>query len=301
MITKPTVLILGAGASMSFGFPSGLGLLKDIHAKLVPSSGNWVDILKNFGITDDFIRTFRYDLVNSSQPSVDAFLERRPEFLEIGKLAITFGLIPHEDEYFLSDLRERENSWYAYLWNKLNTSFDTFQENKLSIITFNYDRSIEHFLFKSMKSTYAKSDSECAAALNSVPIIHVHGSLGSLPWQEGTVHREYQPRIELVRADIKRISEQIVVISEKEDTAPVFDRVFNIMSEAERIYFLGFGYHETNLRRLRVDRVKNKELLGTAYDWGRAEADAINRRWRISLPDTSRKVLEFLRNYAPFE
>lgn len=288
---------------MPYGFPSGLGLLRDISFKLdhPKTSENWVHILKDLGITEECIQTFRHDLINSNLPSVDAFLERRPEFLEVGKLTIALGLIPFEAEHHLTDLENREKSWYAYLWYKLNTSFDAFNENKLSIITFNYDRSIEHFLFKSMKSTYAKSETECAYRLNKIPIIHVHGSLGVLPWQEGAMPRAYQPRIDLIQTQIKTVSEQIVVISEKEDTSPIFDEVFKIMLAAKRIYFLGFGYHDTNLRRLRINLVKNNELVGTAYGLGQAEAEAINQKWRISLPDRRHEVLKFLKDYAPFE
>ena len=36
---------------------------------------------------------------------------------------------------------QRGGDWYEYLSGKLNSSFEEFGENKLSIITFNYDRS----------------------------------------------------------------------------------------------------------------------------------------------------------------
>jgi hypothetical protein len=302
MITKPTVLILGAGASMPYGFPSGQDLLGIIHNCLEPNSpGNWITTIKELGITEDCIRTFRYDLYHSGRSSVDAFLEHRPEFLEIGRLVIMLSLIPCEQEHLLFNNKMREQNWYQYLFDKLNAPFDAFDENRLSIITFNYDRSIEHYMFKAMRSLYGKSDEECARKLNNIPIIHVHGRLGALPWQKGG-GRSYLPRPDLLTLEEKKsVSKQIVVISEDIDTSPDFEDASKLMMTAERIYFLGFGYHEMNLRRLRIDILKNKTLTGTSYQLGVAETKAINEKWRITLPDSHLKVLEFLRDHALLE
>lgn len=298
MITYPKVLVLGAGASMPYGFPSGLDLLKTIDGKLNPnSSGNLIKILNNFDISENDIMIFRQDLINSNAPSVDAFLEHRTEFLLLGKLAITLSLIPYEDEYKLFDIKSREQSWYAYLFNKLNAPFEAFDENKLSIITFNYDRSIEHFLFKAIKSKYRKSDEECADKLNKIPIIHVHGRLGALPWQEEG-GRPYLNRADILKPEnIKSISEQIIIIPEAEDTSPAFEHAFNLMKSSNDIYFLGFGYHEMNLRRLKTDILKLQNMSGTGYGLGKAEMIPIKGKWRISIPEPNLKILEFLKNW----
>ena len=299
MITKPTVLVLGAGASIPYGFPSGLGLLRIIDKKLEPnSSGNFIKILKEFSISEDEIRTFRYDLINSNVPSVDAFLEHRPEFLKLGKLVITLTLMPFEEEHVLSIIANREQSWYAYLFNKLNARFDAFTENKVSIITFNYDRSIEHFLFKAIKCKYGKSDEECADKLSKMPIIHVHGRLGTLPWQGGK-GRPYSPRSDLLKPEeIENICEQIIVISEAEDTSSEFRDAFNLMKVADFLYFLGFGFHEMNLHRLKINEVHFPTIKGTGHGLGDAEIHAITNKWRIDFPYPSLKVLEFLKNCA---
>ncbi|HEX9911894.1 MAG TPA: hypothetical protein VGB01_01450 [candidate division Zixibacteria bacterium] len=300
MITHPTVLVLGAGASIPYGFPSGLQLMNTIITKLDSNSpNNFIKSLKEFSIADDEIRTFRDDLINSNALSVDAFLEYRPEFLNLGKLAITLALIPLEEEHKLSDFTNRGESWYANLFNKLNASFDAFSENKLSIITFNYDRSIEHCLFKSMRSKYKKSDGECAEKLSKLPMIHVHGRLGALPWQ-GEKGRAYSPRADLLKLEeIKNVSEQIVVIPEAEDTSSEFEAAFRSMKIANFIYFLGFGYHEMNLRRLKTDELKSSSIRGTGFRLGRTAISAIRGKWRIDIPDPDQEVLQFLKDWAP--
>jgi len=300
MITHSTVLVLGAGASMPYGFPSGLQLLNTVITKLDSNSpDNFIRSIKEFNIADDEIRTFRYDLINSNALSVDAFLEYRPEFLNLGKLAITLALIPLEEEHKLSDFTNRGESWYAYLFNKLNAPFDAFSENKLSIITFNYDRSLEHCLFKSMRSKYKKSDEECAEKLSKLPMIHVHGRLGALPWQ-GEKGRAYSPRADLLKLEeIKNVSEQIVVMREAEDTSSEFQDAFNLMKFSSKIYYLGFGYHEMNLRRLKIDELKFQFQIGTGHGLGDAEIVAIKGKWRIQFPNSKLEVLEFLKNCAP--
>jgi hypothetical protein len=179
MITKPTVLVLGAGASMDYGYPSGAGLLENILKQ--NNSSEWKWLFRQKEISNNDIEQYRNALYLSQQPSVDAFLEHRPEFIDIGKLTMALYLMSCEEEVVLYDFGIRTKGWYHYLLNSINTGFDEFVENKLSIITFNYDRSLEYFLFTALKNTYNKSDDVIAEVVKKIPIIHVHGYLGPLP------------------------------------------------------------------------------------------------------------------------
>ena len=82
--------------------------------------------------------------------------------------------------------------WYEYLSVKLNSSFEEFGENKLSVITFNYDRSLEHYLLNSLINLHGKTCDECVKALAQIPIVHVYGQLGERPYpQQGS--QMYRP------------------------------------------------------------------------------------------------------------
>ena len=70
MISKPIVLILGAGASVEYGFPSGRGLTREV-CKL--AAGAPFNAVLNAGFKEDRIRAFQSELTLSDQPSVDAF------------------------------------------------------------------------------------------------------------------------------------------------------------------------------------------------------------------------------------
>ena len=152
MITKPTVFILGAGASVSFGYPTGKSLIEIILKNF--DQNNVDNVISNFeglGFSLEEILSFRDELRHSAAPSIDSFLEPRiEEERYLGKLAITNALIPFEniDPLFSPD------SWYTLFFNMLNSKFDDFEKNKISFITFNYDRSLEQFLMTTLKNRF---------------------------------------------------------------------------------------------------------------------------------------------------
>ena len=75
MITKRTVLVLGAGASMEYGFPSGKSLLQHVDQGLHPNSTwGWSDVFDQYGVSADERETFRFELYHSQQPSGDTIL-----------------------------------------------------------------------------------------------------------------------------------------------------------------------------------------------------------------------------------
>jgi hypothetical protein len=111
-------------------------------------------------------------------PSIDAFLEYRgEEFESIGKAAIAGTLIPCEIRANLS-----RTGWYEYLHSRIIGRKEDFEWNKLTVVTFNYDRSFEAALFVALQKAYHLSDTETAAYVKVIPVIHVYGQLGGLPF-----------------------------------------------------------------------------------------------------------------------
>jgi hypothetical protein len=244
VITKPTTLILGAGASQPFGFPTGYELL--LRALDCVRGGNRA-IFQWLNIPALMLEAFAVALRESGKKSVDSFLEHRPDFQRLGKAVIAHSLIACERRHEL--FKRDGNNWYEYLFNELNTQFSDFDQNQLSILTFNYDRSLEYFLLTSLHHSYGKPLSECAEKLKCIPIIHLHGDLGELPdLGSGDSVRPYEEK--LSQHSLQIATNRIKIIHEGIDNDPQFSLAHKILSKSEYIYFLGFGYNPLNIKRL---------------------------------------------------
>lgn len=324
MISHNTVLILGAGASAPFGFPIGSKLVEEVYNSLdhtilkekqlvmpdrnssilpfnieveidpeTKSSNSLVQMMLDLGHTKQKIQEFRKALKQSQLNSVDAFLEHRPEFISIGKLAIANVLLKYENYEAII----MSPDWYKYIWNKLITKYDSFKNNKLSIITYNYDRSLEYYLFNALKNTFGKSDKETYGILKSINIIHVHGKLGDLPW-ESEDFIEFGEKIDN-KDRLLKVSEGIKIIHEDISSNNEFTEAHNLLKNAIITIFLGFGYSETNLKRLLVEDISpaTKSMFASGYNLTSAEKSSINRiRPYIKfIPQGNLKCLDFLR------
>jgi hypothetical protein len=285
MIEKKTLLVLGAGASKPYGFPTGEELLRQIVDIKQHGPTPLEDSLRECGFEVNEIKGFVNELHSSGRKSVDAFLEHRTEFERIGKAAMIAALIPKEDPATILDHSNNEH-WFKYLFQQMGSSLSEVSNSKVSIITFNYDRSLEFFLLQALRSSFKVDMTYCFVLLNKLPIIHLHGQLGLLTHESDPHYRGFETRvrpniIELCIPQIKIIHE--VNVSDN----PQFIQAKALLANAERICFLGFGYDKTNVQRLFGDFGTNfltKELCGTALGFTPREIK------RIIQPQLGNKV-----------
>jgi hypothetical protein len=83
-----------------------------------------------------------------------------------------------------------EDNWYFYLYNRMVEGFKTtdsyklFGDNKVTFVTFNYDRSLEHYFFECLRNTFRKvPETALVEQMNRIKIHHVYGQVDYLPWQ----------------------------------------------------------------------------------------------------------------------
>ena len=176
MIRKPTVLVLGAGSSAHCGYPLGGALIANVVQ--LQRKGSGIPLPEYW--TKDYVDRFVTRLSRSAHSSIDAFLETVPNDTDVGKYLITYCLKQHED---IDRLFPPYNSgWYRYLFNSLLGSSDgAFEGNALTIVTFNYDRSVEAYLYHALMARFDMTPQDAATALGRILIIHVHGVLGAFP------------------------------------------------------------------------------------------------------------------------
>ena len=295
MIERSVVLVLGAGASKPYGFPLG----SELRHWAISSNRRITEALARFefpnGQIDEFVEALRM----SGCTSVDEFVEGRSEFLNIGKAAMASHLIRLENHSKL------DGDWYQYLAKiMMSDGFDSFSKNTLSVITYNYDRSLEYYLFNVLKHRFDKNDRECAAMLKTIPIIHLHGQLGDLPELNAEGHgRHYRTKADI--SHLRLAAKGIHVVNEPIDNNPAFQQAHEVLATAEYVVFLGFGYLPKNVERLQLDRYRNDNtaLFGTAVDITRSEQGFVKLLFprpktpgmgRIELYDST--VYQFLRN-----
>ena len=263
MIRQRVTLVLGAGASAPYGFPLGTRLMLDVIDKLNSSSPRFdrvfSGVLNDMGFTTRMQQLFSNELRWAKQPSIDAFLqERGEEFLPLGKAAIAAALIPYEDLEGLLALEHEFSSastnqrWYTYLLNLMGT-YREFVENNLSIITFNYDRSLEYFLFHTIKHRFNLSDEKAVELLKTIPIVHIYGQLGKFDFLGQTKGRPYSTT--LIEDTVRQCVDEIHLIYEPRDEGEFVksnEAAYKVLSQTDVLVFLGFGYHEKNLERLKL-------------------------------------------------
>ncbi len=162
-------------------------------------------------------------------------------------------------------------------------------------------------MFTALKHAYKKNDEECAEKFNKIPIVHVHGKLGRLPWER--THYSIVPYDTVNRSKklglyVGRGRENIKIIHENIDEDSEFHQAFELLIAAERIYFLGFGFNETNLKRLRIESlchpdVPDKVICGTSYGLSQRQKQLVKgyRKTPNRLIDLySQKIYDFLYN-----
>ena len=261
-----TLLLLGAGVSLPYGFPAGEQLTK----RIVEVCKNPIDeifkLIQQFHFSDEFITQFATDLDQSAYSSIDIFLANRPDYINIGRVAIAGILIPHEDPDMLGP--RADGGCYRVVWERIAPFFDDPTTLPLTILTLNYDRSLEQFLFKAAQAGKGASEQDAAAFVRALDIRHIHGQLGDWkPRHECYVSgagRGYHCR--LAPADIDESRRSIRVISQIEHSDEAYVAARERIEESVHIAALGFAYHPEIATGLRFDHLTSDQFVfGTTY------------------------------------
>ncbi len=299
MISKPTVLVLGAGASADYGYPTGRALLFTVCERMIGGDPAMDGYLDKLAIPRELPAKFATLLKHSMQESVDTFLENRPEFIPVGKLAIALALVPLEREHIIQE-RAPGQQWYEYLFHQLGPSKEDIEQSHLTVVTFNYDRSLEYFLYDALASSFSLDASETFALYGKVPIIHMYGHLGA-PHFASISGRRYAPSVD-PDSIAQAVSSLGVAAPGQFDETP-FELAAKAIAKAETVCFLGFAYHPSNVRRLGIPPTASPRIIGSALHLPTNEAERAKRLFPsgISLGHQDHDCLGFLQNNPVFE
>lgn len=251
---------MGAGASAPFGLPvgsalkkqiCGIGMAGDLGLNLLGTKLDWTR-----GIFNEFLQAFR----TSGLYSIDSFLALNAKYRTPGLCAIAACLLDQERSYFLHNAAgtQFDSDWYGYLWNRMRDdvqTIDELPENKVSFVTFNYDRSLEMFLYLSIKNTFGVPDVMAFEYMKKIPIHHVYGSLG--PAESHDSFR-YGCQGEAVDSwgslDMDLAVNNLKVIPMDRDYE-IDGTAQKMFAQAKQLIFLGFGFDKVNCGRLGTKRM----------------------------------------------
>ncbi|WP_426524155.1 hypothetical protein [Bradyrhizobium sp. McL0615] len=274
MFAKPTVFVLGAGASYECGFPLGSELVSRIATTLDVNTASTERLLpflfEKYGTENrdameraaDHLRA-----VLKSSPSTDDalnWLSDDPVAIELGKIAIAAEILIAERTSDLANVSalEKFDSTWAHAFFSL-AKRDLKRENvehifaTTTVINFNYDRSLEHYLATAFVQRGPFAPDQARKLVESLNVIRPYGSLGNL-WGNNSV-----PFGGTEDLDLKGIAKNILTFTEQR-SADVSERMMQAISNARVVIFLGFGFHRQNVSALTVESASpDREVYGT--------------------------------------
>ena len=277
MIRTKTTFIIGAGASCELQLPSG--------AELVTKIAQALDF-ERYGAelqTRDSVLLLQYLAKAASRVgngeaglhaaalrirtaaklggSIDSILEQHNGdalVLTCCKLAIVHFICQAEAKSALrltprieGDLPlQGTETWLYHLARLVTSGVPRSQAERclddLSIICFNYDRSIEHFMPHAFVMAFGMDLAEAKRLIAAkLKVIRPYGSIGRLPWQPGEMPDcEWGTEAPL---NIHNLAAQIRTLSERENDRQLLMSLQNSVASAKRLILLGFGFQPQNI------------------------------------------------------
>ena len=284
MFRSKTVFVVGAGASNEVNLPTGNDLKGRIAQALDIKFDHWTQMTGDRRIAHFFREYVKLDAdrhgninpllkkcwqIRDVMPvaaiSIDNYIDahRGDKDLELcGKLGIVKCILDAESSSKLKfkesseryDLPELQDTWYMSFLRMLTegVSRDDVGSifDNLSIITFNYDRCIEHFLPQALADLYNLSLSDMQLLVGKLRIYHPYGQVGPLPWQDRQNGIAYGYN---EWADLLVIAEKIKTFTEGMHSGRDLSPIRQFVAQAETIVFLGFAFHAQNLELISPD------------------------------------------------
>lgn len=299
MFSDPTLFVIGAGASFELGLPTGLelkGRVENLLNITYPDGRNQktgdyqiAELLRrrarDAGNTSWNSLLYKCWQIRDALPgalSIDNVLDAHhldDELAFCGKLAIVKAILEGErsSKLFKADPNEKTTVFQRAAGTWLIPFFQLLTEGvrkedvdglfkNVSIITYNYDRSIERFLPEAVALYYGLEDREASELVSTLRITHPYGSVGS-----------FQPTSSCCaaygdeHANLALLAERIRTFTEGLEDLELKGSIDQSYVGAKQIVFLGFAFHPINLQLLQADAVTSaKKIFATTYGFSKA-------------------------------
>jgi hypothetical protein len=303
--SKKLVLIVGAGASKEVGLPIGSELKATIAKYLDIRYQHGFEKISGDDVINSAFREYA-KVNNPERPDINPYLEagwrvrdamplaisidnfidshRNEEKIAVcGKLAIARAILAAEagsklhinkgNIYNKLKFSSLEATWFVSFFRILTENCQVTdlpqRLSKVAIITFNYDRCIEHFLFYAFQHYYQINADHASSLLDGLEIHHPYGAVGKLPWQNKTDGFEFGADPHFTQL-IKLAAELRTFCEGIDPSKSDIVAIRSTLASASNVSFLGFAFHKLNLKLLFADlpdgqRERDCSVYGTAY------------------------------------
>lgn len=308
MFKEPTVFVLGAGAGVDIGMPTGAALIEQLiskldfnfqHGELKQGDDEIANALriaaarKQISMNELMRASHAIAQGVSYVRSIDSYIHthRHDEAIKIcGKIGIVQTIVAYEraSRLFVEetsgnkkfvDAATVRKSWLSELMYLLSAGVgakDDLEDifDNVTFINFNYDRCIEHYLYRALQELFLIESERAAGLMKKAVVFHPYGRVAHLPWQnEGGVHYGgdaygHPIDLELLSNNIRTFNEEV------ENNAPLAALRKRLVG-AERVVFLGFHFHRQNMELLRHPSPNkvNKGISVYVSTYGRSATD----------------------------
>lgn len=312
MFKEKTLLVVGAGASSEIGMPLGSQLSDIIYAKskfkfdfdrlIEGDKFLYYYLRKKYSdIKDSNLRLNAFARIREGiylANSIDNFIDIHsddPTIAEVGKLAIAVSIAQAEANSHLFvkqndgkklDLRSNgvHNSWLDLFARILieKTRKDKIDEikNNISIICFNYDRCIEHYLIEAISQTFCINYNEAHQIVENMDIIHPYGTLGNLPGTQSIKGTDVAFGYNIESGlDPWPLADRIKTYTEQINDQEILIKIRSAVRSASQIMFLGFAFHPQNMALLRAPSSgRGKRVFATGKGISPQENSEVTKR-----------------------
>jgi len=202
---------------------------------------------------------------------------------------IKIPVLKAEDNFLTSKYKKDDKGKeYKYKIDWINYLISTIdRDEKLcedffnsKFIIFNYDRLFEQRLWDYLNYDKCLAPDESFRFLEKMEIFHTHGYIDKIYNFEGG----YTPFGSYENIDYKSIAKNIKTEREikKEDK----EKIQSYFKNCDRIFFIGFGWLQDNMRLLGLDNtpkdiLRGKEIYGTAYKMSDYNIKNIENRLKL--------------------
>lgn len=332
MFKQPTVVVIGAGAGVEYDMPLGCALAGRIAQDLRfrfdrwkssdPISGDpelyrllrirFQDERDNVGRFVNLGRQLAAVLTSSISIDDALFqLSETPEAVTLGKVCIVRSILSAEANSTLK-LSDRHagpeasaglNGWIEQLFSMSISGFRQSELehafDKLTFVSFNYDRCLEHYLYWALRRI-GLDEPRAATIIANLNIIRPYGGVGSI-LQSSPDYVPYGREIDPFNA-ISRIRTYT-----ESETIHDGSKLEYALETAKLVMFLGFGFHAQNMDLLRASSSKYRQVMGTVKNVhpGNTPAIAAEIASKLRCEDSDRVELfnmttpEMLRDLRP--